>query len=108
MSSPGDIKAPQDMRVVDPIATNAKRQAAREKVLPRYDIDTQVSKVVHTKLNGAFESIQRTVDKELEKVKAEQLSIRAKQKNPSLLSESESLSGIVRYTCLYEGGECVS
>ena len=87
---PRDIKAPQDMRVVDPIATNAKRQAAREKVLPRYDIDTQVSKVVHTKLNGAFESIQRTVDKELEKVKAEQLNIRAKQKNPSLLSESEA------------------
>lgn len=87
---PRDIKAPQDMRVVDPIATNAKRQAAREKVLPRYDIDTQLSKVVHTKLNGAFESIQRTVDKELEKVKAEQLNIRAKQKNPSLLSESEA------------------
>ena len=87
---PRDIKAPQDMRVVDPIATNAKRQAAREKVLPSYDIDTQLSKVVHTKLNGAFESIQRTVDKELEKVKAEQLNIRAKQKNPSLLSESEA------------------
>ena len=87
---PRDIKAPQDMRVVDPIATNAKRQAAREKVLPRYDIDTQLSQVVITRLNGAFESIQRTIDKELEKVKAEQLSIRSKQKSPSLLSESEA------------------
>ena len=85
---PRDIKAPQDMRVVAPIATNAKRQAAREKVLPRYDIDTQLSRVVLAKLNGAFESIQRTIDKELEKVKAEQLSLRAKQKSRTLLSES--------------------
>ncbi len=87
---PRDIKAPQDMRVVAPIATNAKRQAAREKVLPRYDIDTQLSRVVLAKLNGAFESIQRTIDKELEKVKAEQLSLRAKQKSRTLLSESEA------------------
>ncbi len=87
---PRDVKAPQDMRVVDPIATNAKRQAAREKVLPRYDIDTQLSKVVLTKLNGAFESIQRTVDKELENVKAQQLNIRTKQKSRSLFSESEA------------------
>ena len=87
---PRDIKAPQDMRVVDPIATNAKRQASRDKVLPRYDIDTKLSQVILTKLKGAFESIQRTVDKEIEKVKAEHLSIRAKQKNPSLLSESEA------------------
>ena len=86
---PRDIKAPLDMRVVDPIATNAKRQAAREKVLPRYDIDTQLSRVVLTRLNGAFESIQRTIDKELEKVKAEQLNKRAKLKSRTLLSESE-------------------
>ncbi len=77
------------MRVVDPIATNAKRQAAREKVLPRYDIDTQLSRVVLTRLNGAFESIQRTIDKELEKVKAEQLNKRAKLKSRTVLSESE-------------------
>ena len=87
---PRDIKAPQDMRVVDPIATNAKRQAAREKVLPRYDIDTQLSQVVLTRLNGAFESIQRSVDKELEKVKAEQLKKRAKQKSRTIFSESEA------------------
>ena len=86
---PRDIKAPEDMRVVDPIATNAKRQAAREKVLPRYDIDTQLSQVVLTRLNGAFESIQRTIDKELEKVKAEQFNKRAKLKSRTLLSESE-------------------
>ncbi|MDE0331516.1 MAG: HDIG domain-containing protein [Nitrospinae bacterium] len=88
--APRDIKTPQDMRVVDPIATNAKRQAAREKVLPRYDIDTQLSQVVITRLNGAFESIQRTIDKDLEKVKAQQLSIRSKQKSRSLFSESEA------------------
>lgn len=87
---PRDIKAPQDMRVVDPIATNAKRQAARDKVLPRYDIDTQLPKVVLSRLNGAFESIQRTVDKELERVKTERLAIRAKQKSPPLFSESEA------------------
>ena len=87
---PRDIKTPQDMRVVDPIATNAKRQAAREKVLPRYDIDTQLSRVVLSRLNGAFEAIQRTVDKEIEKVKTEQLSKRAKQKGLTLLSESEA------------------
>ncbi len=87
---PRDIKAPQDMRVVDPIATNAKRQAAREKVLPRYDIDTQLSQVVLARLNGAFESIQRTVDKEIERVKAEQLKKLAKQKSRTLLSESEA------------------
>ncbi len=86
---PRDIKAPEDMRVVDPIATNAKRQAAREKVLPRYDIDTQLSQVVINRLNGAFESIQRTIDKELEKVKAEQFNKRAKQKSRTLFSESE-------------------
>ena len=87
---PRDIKAPQDMRVVDSIATDAKRQTARDKVLPRYDIDTQLSKVVLNRLKGAFESIQRTVDKELEKVKTEQLAIRAKQKSRPLFSESEA------------------
>lgn len=87
---PRDIKAPQDMRVVDPIATNAKRQEARDKVLPRYDIDTQQSKVVLTRLNGAFESIQRTINKELEQVKTEQLAVRAKQKNRPLFSESQA------------------
>ncbi len=87
---PRDIKAPQDMRVVDPIATNAKRQAAREKVLPHYDIDTQLSRVVLTKLSGAFESIQRTIDQELEKIKVSQLSIRAKQRSRTLFSESDA------------------
>ena len=87
---PRDIKAPQDMRVLDPIATNAKRQAAREKVLPRYDIDTQLPRVVLRRLNGAFESIQRVVDKELEKMKTGQFAIRTKQKNRPLLLESEA------------------
>ena len=87
---PRDIKTPQDMSVLDPIATNAKRQAAREKVLPRYDIDTQLSQVVLAKLNGAFESIQRTIDKELENAKTAQLNLRAKQNRRTLFSESEA------------------
>ena len=87
---PRDVKAPQDMRVADAIATNAKRQAAREQVLPRYDIDTQLPKVVLARLNGAFEAMRRTIDKELEKVKTAQLSKRAKQTSRALFSESEA------------------
>lgn len=88
--APRDVKAPQDMRVGDPIATNAKRQAAREKVLPRYDIDTQLPKVVLARLTGAFQAIQRTIDKELEKAKTALLGKRAKQKSRTLFSESEA------------------
>ncbi len=87
---PRDIKAPHDMRVIDPIATNAKRQAAREKVLPRYDIDTQLSQIVLNRLTGAFEAIQRTIDEELEKVKSDQLRKQVKQGTNALFRESEA------------------
>ena len=87
---PKDIKAPEDMRVMDPIATNAKRQAAKGKVLPHYDIDAQPSKAVLDRLNGAFEAIQRTIDIELEKVKTERFVMRAKQRSATLFTESEA------------------
>ncbi len=87
---PKDIKAPEDMRVMDPIATNAKRQAAKGKVLPHYDIDAQPSKAVLDRLNGAFEAIQRTIDIELEKVKTERFVKRAKQRSATLFAESEA------------------
>ncbi|MEK6709361.1 MAG: HDIG domain-containing metalloprotein, partial [Nitrospinota bacterium] len=56
-----DIKAPQDMLVPDPAATEALRQEARERVLPHYDLDPQLAEEIQGKVRSAFDAIQRTL-----------------------------------------------
>ncbi len=87
--APRDVKAPEEMRVVDPVATNAKRQAAREKTPARYDIDTGLAQAIHDRLGGAFASVQRTINTELERVRSEKLARGARQNAPPRLRESD-------------------
>ena len=56
-----DIKAPEDMYVPDPAATEILRQEAREKVLPHYDLDTKLADETEAKLRSAFDTIQKTI-----------------------------------------------
>ncbi|MEE9276266.1 MAG: hypothetical protein V3V62_13255, partial [bacterium] len=83
----GDIKAPQDMRVVDALAADAARQKARDAVMPHYDIDPKLRGTIEGRLGAAFAFIQKKLTEQRAAVRNRLLEERA-GKGKAILAES--------------------
>lgn len=91
-----DIKAPRNMRIEDVAATEILRQNARDKVLPRYDIDSKLLERTERQIRSAFESIQKALITHSGGIRSRLLSLQGDKKQASLVSESQVYKEIFR------------
>ena len=94
-----DIKAPRNMRIEDAAATEILRQSARDRVLPRYDIDSKLLETSERQIESAFGAIQKSLIKHSGEIRVRLLSLEADKKRASLVGESQV------YKALYQLSE---
>jgi len=83
-----DIKAPRDMQVEDPLATEARQQEARERVRAHYDIDTKLGAELEGRIRIAFEAIQRLLITQTDAARNRLLAEQSQRRSRELIPES--------------------
>ena len=97
-----DIKAPDDMRVEDLAATEVLRQKARDRVLPRYDVDSELEGKIEQRIRAAFEKIQKSLAVQSAVVRIRMLNLRAEKKQSGIVSESQVYRTLFRSPAFHE------
>ena len=97
-----DIKAPEDMYVQDPAATEILRQEAREKVLPHYDLDTKLDDEIEARIRSVFDTVQKTLRAQSDVVRNTLLAEAGK--TPDVISETLVLEGVFK-SPIFRGAE---